>query len=59
MPTPLMKKQTVVNHTIRQNYVPVLLYSVVTNTSPVKILCPRKKKFPSLHFFKKKHNILK
>jgi len=52
-----MKQQSVVNHTIRQNDIPVLLhvYRVVTNTSPVKMLCPQKKKnaLPYI-FFKKK-----
>jgi hypothetical protein len=35
----LMKWQFVVTHTIRQTGIPALLYSWVTKTPPVKILC--------------------
>ena len=39
-----MKQQFVVTHTIRQNDIPALLNSAVTNTPSVKMLLPQKKK---------------
>jgi len=40
---PLMKQQFVLTHTIRQNEIPALLDSWVTDTPSVKMLYQRKK----------------
>jgi hypothetical protein len=46
-----MKRQFVVTHTTRQTEILALLDSWVTNTSSVKMICPKKIAFP--HIFLK------